>query len=79
MGINYGNENTLSHLAEETRNVFKQDVVLLEAQQISVGDLDVFTVPHASFNGDRLQLEGRKILDRLVSEERDSKIIAREA
>lgn len=79
VGINYGDENTLSHLAEETRNVFKQDVVLLEAQQVSVGDLDVLTVPHASFNGDRLQLEGRKILDRLVNEERDSKIIAREA
>ncbi|RJG13620.1 aromatic ring-hydroxylating dioxygenase subunit alpha [Pseudomonas cavernicola] len=78
VGINYGDENTLSHLAEETRNVFKQDIILLEAQQVSVGDLDVLSVPHASFSGDRLQLEGRKILDKLLNKERQEKSIAQE-
>ncbi|MDT4844392.1 Toluene-4-sulfonate monooxygenase system iron-sulfur subunit TsaM1 [compost metagenome] len=78
VGINYGDEDTLSHLAEETRNVFKQDIVLLEAQQATVGDLDVLAVPHASFNGDRLQLEGRRILDSLINKERQAKSIAQE-
>lgn len=69
VGINYGDDEVLSRVTEGTRSIFSQDVKLLEAQQSTLGGHDVFDVDHVSFNGDRLQMEGRRILDRMIAQD----------
>lgn len=67
VGLNYGNEETMAEFAGVVKSIFMQDVRVLEWQQTELGDKDFLDVPHISFSGDRMQLEGRKILERLAA------------
>lgn len=70
VALNYGDDEALVQFKEAVKNIFMQDLVVLQAQQASLGDMDILTVPHTSFSGDRLQLEARKILERILQQQR---------
>lgn len=67
---NYGDASSNASFIEAARFVFDQDKPILEAQQRVIGGSDLLDRQPISFAGDRLQLEGRRILARLASAER---------
>lgn len=64
---NYGDESLNAPFIEAADAIFAQDKPILEAQQRLVGDGDLFDHKTVSFNGDHLQLAGRKILDAFIA------------
>jgi len=68
---NYGDASKNAIFIDAARFVFNQDKPILEAQQSALGTSDMFDDAPISFAGDRLQLEGRRILASLAAAERE--------
>lgn len=66
---NYGDGEATARFLQGARFIHGQDVAILEGQQEVVGKDDVLDLDHVSFKGDKLQLEGRRILERMILEE----------
>lgn len=66
---NYGDVSMNLAFIEAASFVFNQDKPILEGQQAVLGERDLMETDPISFAGDRLPLEGRRILDRLLAEE----------
>jgi phenylpropionate dioxygenase-like ring-hydroxylating dioxygenase large terminal subunit len=62
---NYGDDSLNEQFTAAAIAIFGQDKPILEAQQDNLAGRDLFDLRPTSFNGDRLQLEARKILMRL--------------
>jgi hypothetical protein len=56
--------------------IFGQDKPVLEAQQRLVGDHDLFDLSPVSFSADRLTVEARRILNRLIGVTRSAELSA---
>jgi phenylpropionate dioxygenase-like ring-hydroxylating dioxygenase large terminal subunit len=69
VALGYGGDQEISEYSAAARAIFSQDIQILEGQQNRLGDLDVMQVENVSFNGDHLQLAGRRIVDRLIEAE----------
>jgi phenylpropionate dioxygenase-like ring-hydroxylating dioxygenase large terminal subunit len=63
---NYGDESAVPAIKTIADFIFGQDKPVLEAQQRLVGDQDLFDLSPVSFSGDRLTVEARRILNRLI-------------
>jgi vanillate O-demethylase monooxygenase subunit len=63
---NYGDEAGIPALKQMADFIFGQDKPILEAQQRLVGDHDLFDLSPVSFAGDRLPIEARRILKRMI-------------
>lgn len=63
---NYGDERLDAMFSEAADTIFSQDKPILEAQQRIVGNRDIFDHKPASFSGDLLTIEARRILQRLI-------------
>jgi phenylpropionate dioxygenase-like ring-hydroxylating dioxygenase large terminal subunit len=70
---NYGDASMNQGFIDGVSSAFDQDKVLLEAQQKVLGERDLFDAKPVSFSGDRLQLEGRRILKQLIRAEQRGK------
>ncbi len=68
---NYGDASMNKLFTDGISFVFQQDKGILEGQQIVLGNRDLPDLRPVSFSGDRLQLEGRRILKRLLAAEQD--------
>jgi vanillate O-demethylase monooxygenase subunit len=66
---NYGDPSMDAMFIEAANFVFNQDKPILEGQQAVLGSRDLLDADPISFAGDRLQLEGRRILNRLLAAE----------
>jgi vanillate O-demethylase monooxygenase subunit len=66
---NYGNASMNQSFIDGVSAAFGQDKVILEAQQKVLGNRDLFDAKPVSFAGDRLQLEGRRILKQMIQAE----------
>jgi phenylpropionate dioxygenase-like ring-hydroxylating dioxygenase large terminal subunit len=66
---NYGDESMNPAYAEAVNAVFGQDKRIIEAQQAEIGQGDLFDQSPVSFRGDRLQIEARKIIERLAGKD----------
>lgn len=67
---NYGDASMNSAFIDAVNFVFNQDKPILEGQQAVLGARDLPDTNPISFSGDRLPLEGRRILERLLGCER---------
>ncbi len=67
---NYGDAAMNAMFIEAASFVFNQDKPILEGQQAVLGDRDLMETDPISFAGDKLPLEGRRILKRLFNAER---------
>ncbi|MEL7030323.1 MAG: aromatic ring-hydroxylating dioxygenase subunit alpha [Pseudomonadota bacterium] len=65
----YGDESMNESFTDAAAFIFGQDKPILEGQQANIGNEDLFDLSPKSFRGDRLQLEARRILDRMLSDE----------
>jgi phenylpropionate dioxygenase-like ring-hydroxylating dioxygenase large terminal subunit len=63
---NYGDDASIPALKELTDFIFGQDKPVLESQQRLVGNNDLFDLSPVSFAGDRLPVEARRILKRII-------------
>jgi nitrite reductase/ring-hydroxylating ferredoxin subunit len=63
-----GDPDLCASINEVADFIFGEDKPVLEAQQRLVGDKDLFDHKPLSFSGDRLPIEARKILKRLIDE-----------
>lgn len=66
---NYGDASMDAMFMDAANFVFNQDKPILEGQQAVLGARDLLDAEPVSFAGDRLQLEGRRILARLLAAE----------
>ncbi len=66
---NYGDSGLNEQFTASVGYIFNQDKPVLEVQQENIGSADLFDLRPVSLNGDRLQLEARKILMRLARRE----------
>lgn len=66
---NYGGEASIPVMKEIADFIFGQDKPVLEAQQRLVGPVDLFDHKTVSFGGDRLPMEARRILNRMIEAE----------
>ncbi|HJU63182.1 MAG TPA: aromatic ring-hydroxylating dioxygenase subunit alpha [Candidatus Binatia bacterium] len=67
---NYGDASMNAAFIDAASFVFNQDKPILEGQQEVLGERDLLQTDPISFSGDRLPLEGRRILERLLAAER---------
>ena len=66
---NYGDASMNAPFIEAAQAIFEQDKPVLEGQQEVLGARDLLDEDPISFRGDRLQLEGRRILNELIAAE----------
>ncbi|WP_016746930.1 aromatic ring-hydroxylating dioxygenase subunit alpha [Rhizorhabdus wittichii] len=69
---NYGDPSMDAMFIDAANFVFHQDKPILEGQQAVLGTRDLLDTDPISFAGDRLQLEGRRILGRLLAAEQEA-------
>lgn len=67
---NYGDQSMNQMFIDAANFIFGQDKPVLEGQQAVLGRRDLLDVNPISFSGDRLQLEGRRILSSLLAAEK---------
>jgi len=67
---NYGDPSMDAMFTDAANFVFNQDKPILEGQQAVLGNRDLLDANPISFAGDKLQLDGRHILNRLLAAER---------
>ena len=64
---NFGDRSAIEHIKQISDFIFGQDKPVLEAQQKRVGEQDLFDCKPQSFAGDRLPMDARYILRRLIA------------
>ena len=65
----YGPPELIEPFMQGVKAIFEQDKPLLEAQQLRVGEIDLFDQKPVSFAGDLLQRRARQINNRLLEAE----------
>jgi phenylpropionate dioxygenase-like ring-hydroxylating dioxygenase large terminal subunit len=67
--VSYGDDALITKWIGQAKAIQLEDLMFMEGQQAVLGDGDPFDVPHISFQGDQLQIAGRRILERLIKAE----------
>ena len=67
----YGLPELIEPFMQGVKAIFEQDKPLLEAQQLRVGEIDLFDQKPVSFSGDMLQQQARRINSGLLKAESD--------
>ena len=73
---NYGDESSIPEVKKIADFIFGQDKPILEAQQRVVGSRDLFEHSPVSFAGDRLPIEARRILKKMIDAQQPEKLVA---
>jgi vanillate O-demethylase monooxygenase subunit len=74
--VSYGDDALISKWIAQAKAIALEDLAFMEGQQAVLGDGDPFDVPHVSFQGDQLQIAGRRILERLIEAEQSPRPVA---